>query len=61
MEAERERVRLPNVRMAVVNGSGGEGGGDAFAASGEEKSIADFLERSEEEEDGNNMDLDLVS
>ncbi|MCI97136.1 hypothetical protein A2U01_0118436, partial [Trifolium medium] len=27
--------------MAVVNGSGGEGGGDAFAATGEEKSIAD--------------------
>jgi hypothetical protein len=35
--------------MAVVNGSGmgsgGEGGGDTFAATGEEKSIADFLER----------------
>ncbi|KAL5096347.1 hypothetical protein RYX36_000674 [Vicia faba] len=34
----------------------GERGGDAFAATGEEKSITDILKRSE---DANNMDLDL--
>jgi len=40
---------LPNVRVAVMDGIGmgssGDGGGDAFAATGEKKSIADILKR----------------
>jgi hypothetical protein len=47
--SENRNEALPNVRTAVVDGigmgSGGDGGGDAFTATGEKKSIADILKR----------------